>query len=126
MQHEPCTLLSDAKVTGDLVAADAVLAVDQHPHGWKPLRERNRAVLEDRTNLDGELFTALLALPNAAGAYIGDGLLLAVRACHAVGPAEARDKHGRYVDVAEIGNRAKQGVGVAVLGSHEKSLPKAA
>jgi hypothetical protein len=47
VQHEPRGFLGDAQIAGQFVAADAVLAVDEHPHGGQPLREGNRGILED-------------------------------------------------------------------------------
>ena len=37
VQHEPCTLLGDAKIAGYLVGGNAVLAVGEHPGSHQPL-----------------------------------------------------------------------------------------
>jgi hypothetical protein len=55
MQHEPCRLLINSHVLGNLATADAVLAVKDHPHGGEPLVQRDRGVLHDGPDLDGEL-----------------------------------------------------------------------
>src|SRR5207248_2379234 len=92
VHHEPRGFLGDAKIAGDLVAADAVLAVDEHPHRGQPLRERDRAVLEDAADLDGELLPATLALPDAPGGHVGALLALTVRAFDTAWPAQTRDE----------------------------------
>src|SRR5712691_2909854 len=120
MQHEPCGLLSDAEITRDFVAADAVLAVDEHPHRGQPLVETDRAVLENAADLDGELFLAASALPDLASAH-PVGRVRARTApwtFDAVGPAQQGDEGDAGFDVGEVSDRAEQGVGSRVLGSH--------
>src|SRR5581483_7338110 len=67
MEHEPCGLLRNAKGPCEFVAADAVLAVDDHPHGGHPLIHAKRGILEDGPDLHGELLFAALAEPDFAG-----------------------------------------------------------
>ena len=118
-EHEPRGLLGDAKVAGNLVAADAVLAVHKHPHGRQPLGERNRAVLKNRADLDAELLAAFAALPDSTGRHERGVLRSAMRAGNAARPAKPSDEHCRYVNVAEVGDCAQKGVGSAALGSHK-------
>lgn len=110
VQHEPCGFLGNAQVAGDFVAADAVLAVHEQPHRGQPLGERNRAILENAADLDGELFPAVFALPDPAGLHERAINRFAVRAADAIRPAEGRDELSRHVHVREIGDRAEQGV----------------
>src|ERR1035437_4383477 len=63
LQNEPCSLLADSQITRNLIGTDAVLAVDQQPHCGEPFGQGDRAILEDRANLDRELLVALVALP---------------------------------------------------------------
>ena len=65
VKHEPCRLLSHADGLGDLVAADAVLAVADHPNDQQPLLKRDGRVLENGSYLGRELtvFMGALALP---------------------------------------------------------------
>ena len=119
VQHEPCGFLGDADVARNFVAAHAVLAVDEQPHGGQPPRQGNRAVLEDAPNLDAELLPAVFALPDTARFDVGRIDRIAVRATDAIGPAQAGDEAGRYVHVCEVGNCAKEGVWGAVLGGHK-------
>src|SRR6266849_4121162 len=65
MEHEPCGFLSDAKSAANLVRANAVLAVRNHPNGHEPLVERQGRIFHDGSDLDGELpmVVDVLALP---------------------------------------------------------------
>jgi hypothetical protein len=67
VHHEPCGLLSDADSAGDLVGTDAILAIGNHPNGSKPLVEADWRILENGSNLGGELPLGVdaLALPFA-------------------------------------------------------------
>ena len=69
MIHEPSSLLGNAKSAVHLIAADAVLAVGDHPNCSKPLPEIDWAILEYRSDLGGELAARVLlfALPKTAG-----------------------------------------------------------
>src|SRR5581483_11615746 len=61
MQHEPCALLSNAKVACNFVAADSVLAVSQHPSCGQPLIQTNRRIFVDGSNLYGEFALRMMA-----------------------------------------------------------------
>jgi hypothetical protein len=74
VEHEPCTLLSDSESAGHLAGTNAVLAVAENPISAHPLVESERAVLEDRSNLEAELLLATSAEPNPAG--LDEGVLL--------------------------------------------------
>src|ERR1035441_6639969 len=65
MQHEPRGLLSDADGTCNFVAADAVLAVTEHPDDNKPLLQRDGRILENGSHFGTELavLVGALALP---------------------------------------------------------------
>lgn len=47
----------------NLITADSVPAVDDLPERGKPFLERDRGVLENSSELDGELAAALAAFP---------------------------------------------------------------
>ena len=66
MIHEPSCLLGYLDGPGDLIRADAVLAVGNEPHCTEPLLERDWAVFEDRADLDGELLPTFEARPQIA------------------------------------------------------------
>jgi len=66
MKHEPSRLLRDADRPRNLIAGDAIPAISEHPDDHHPLIQSDRAILEDRPNLQAELLLAAIALPNAA------------------------------------------------------------
>src|ERR1035441_5343126 len=55
VQHEPSRLLSDAHVLGDLATADAVLAIQDHPHGCEPLVQGDGGIFHHGSDFDGKL-----------------------------------------------------------------------
>ena len=65
MEHKPRGLLSDSERPVNLVGANPILAVHEHPESAKPLVERERAILKDSADFDGELRGARLTLPAA-------------------------------------------------------------
>src|SRR5439155_2093351 len=123
MQHEPRGLLRHVDVAGDFVAADAVLAVDEHPQRRQPLVQADRAVLENRPDLHGELLFAAPAFPQRASAHpvgrFGSGAT--ARAFGAVRPPERGDERNAGFDIGEVFDRAEQGVWSGV-GSHETNI----
>src|SRR6266404_1463593 len=66
VHHKPRGLLSDSQSAGHFIGTDSVLSVHDEPNGNHPLVHAERRVLEDRTNLDRELFLAALAEPITA------------------------------------------------------------
>jgi hypothetical protein len=65
MQNKPRGLLSDSERSAYFVAAYPIAAVYEHPQRDQPLVQRDRRVLEDCAELDGELPMAGLPLPAA-------------------------------------------------------------
>jgi CheY-like chemotaxis protein len=65
MQHKPSRLLSDLHVSRNLVTADTVLAVGDHPHRHEPLIQSDCRILHDGSDLDGKLALGVVgtALP---------------------------------------------------------------
>jgi len=68
VKHKPRRLLSDPDGLGDLATTDAILAIEDHPHGSEPLVQRDGGILHDGSDLDGELTLGMMgtALPDAA------------------------------------------------------------
>src|SRR5665213_2197759 len=89
MRHEPCRAVGDAERALQFEGGDAVLARAHHVDTEYPFRERNLAVLEDRANEDGKLLATLVALPDAAIAYLAG----ACRAMAVLGSKERRLSH---------------------------------
>src|SRR5271166_3284583 len=67
MQHEPCRVLADTKRLSQLITADPVLAVRDHPESGHPLIESERGILKDGADFYRELLFADVAEPNPAG-----------------------------------------------------------
>ncbi len=65
LNHKPCRLLGDAQSAVNFHAADAVLAIDQHPESRHPLIESERRIFKDRSQLERELLLAGVAKPDA-------------------------------------------------------------
>src|ERR1700688_1432865 len=87
-QHEPCRLLGNSHVLSNLVATYAVLPVRKHPRWRKPFVQRNRAVLVDSPDLDGELALRVMTatLPSAPLSIEAGLLRTATGADHAIRP----------------------------------------
>lgn len=79
MSHKPRRLLRDLQGVRDFVATDAVLAVREHPHRAKPLVESDRGILEDRPDLNRELFLTVKTFPHQARFEKRQALGLATR-----------------------------------------------
>ena len=127
MEHEPSGFLGNAEIAGQFVGADPVLAVHQHPHGRQPQGQLDRGVLEDRTDLDGELLPAVPALPDPAG--LEEVVLANASALRAGlltgGPAKVGDESQCNVLVCEVLDGFKQSLGSIVLSVHkEEYTPK--
>ena len=67
LQHEPCGLLGDSESSTEFMGTDAVFTVNQHPNCRHPLVQADWRILEDAAHLDGELFLAGIAVPDATG-----------------------------------------------------------
>jgi len=67
VKHEPSRLLGDTKSTGHFAGANPILAVAENPISAHPLIEPKGGILEDRSNLETELFLASRAKPDLAG-----------------------------------------------------------
>ena len=123
MQHEPCGLLSDLERPMNLPRRDAVLAVGNQPHSGQPFAERNRAVLKDRADFDGELAFGMtgLALPHAALCHIRHVRSSTSRARHSIRPSALYEVSDAIVEIAEIDD-----CGLECLGFHMLTISKVA
>jgi hypothetical protein len=63
LQHKPCRLLSNPQSASNLHAANAILAVDQHPKCRHPLVHAKCGILKDRVHFERELLVAASAKP---------------------------------------------------------------
>ena len=103
MKHEPCRLLRDSNARCNFVAANAVLAVHDHPESRHPLVESHWGIFKDGADFDGELLLASLAEPKAPGANEPMLVGTATWACDfAVDPAEFNREIKHPIRVCEV------------------------
>lgn len=107
MKHKPCRLLGNAHIAGDLVRANTVLAVCEHPRSGEPLVQRDRAILKNRTDLNGELAFRVMApaLPSAPIRVEADLLRSATGTGHAVRPTADSEVIDAVVGIREVDDR---------------------
>src|SRR5271166_5902865 len=106
VQHEPCRLLTDAESLPQLVAADSVLAVADHPKRSHPLVKADGRIFHHRVDLDRELLFALITKPDAPSL---DKRVLGLAATWtgdiATGPAQPYRILESTVRIREVNNR---------------------
>lgn len=122
MQHEPCGFLRNADRPVDLVGANPILAVSDHPNGDEPLVQRQGAIFKHGANFAGELLlrVLLLALPHPARrdeANIGPA---ARRAMNPGRPAKLNHRGKRHVRVRKVADGFNKGLGLV---AHRPNLP---
>ena len=107
MEHEPSGLLTDADVLSNLATADAVLAVQDHPHGGEPLVQRDSGIFHDGSDLDRELALGVVsrALPSAPFGVEADTIRPATGTNDlAVGPATQSQVINAVILVCKVDN----------------------
>jgi len=91
--HVPGRLLRYAKRPRQLAGTDAVLRVDDEPHGRNPFGQWNGRVFKDGANLRRELLLAGLAVAHHALARkLSNFIRIAMRTTNAIRPADANPK----------------------------------
>lgn len=93
VKDKPCALLRDAKCPVNLVTADSVLCVRYQPDRRQQLIQAERRILEDRADLDAELFFASVAslhFPHRNEVKVKS---LAAQANHAIRPGKFHDEN---------------------------------
>lgn len=105
VEHEPCGLLADLQVLGDLVAADAVLAIRDQPHGAQPFVQADSGVLEDGPDLDRELLFAVQAFPDQARFEEREPLGRTLRANRPVRPAQLSHELDTHLGIGKVLHR---------------------
>jgi hypothetical protein len=111
MHHEPCCFLSDSKIASNFITANSILAITQHPHSGKPFIKADGGILENGSNLDGELPLSMMAgaLPHATGWIELYPLRPASGADHAFGPALCHEIIKAIVWAREVDYRFLKG-----------------
>jgi len=118
VEHEPSRLLSYAKSAANLIRANAILAVGNHPNGNKPLVERQSGILKDSPNLGGELFLGVLALalPHPASGNKANVIPATSGAFDAIRPAPRNHEIEAVVGVGEVNDGLLESFGLGVHG----------
>jgi hypothetical protein len=124
MVYEPCGFLRDFQISRNFIAAYAILAVSNQPHGSKPLVEAKGRIFKDAADLGAELAMVVLlaAFPNTTSLNETDLLAAAMWTNHAIGPANRYPKGERPIRIREESNRIHQSVGTADV--HEPTVAK--
>src|SRR5262249_43587892 len=81
LSHKPSGSLSNFQAASDFVRTDPILTIGQQPHRAEPLIQADGRILENRSNLDGELLLAVEAFPQKARLEKRKALGFATRAC---------------------------------------------
>jgi hypothetical protein len=110
MQHEPCGLLRDAEIAGQLRASDAFFVAGDQPNRDEPLPQAEFRILENRTNLDRKALSAGFALVSAAIREIVDLRAAAVWAERPVRPADRAEMLNARLLVRERCGQLGKGV----------------
>ncbi len=111
VEHEPRRLLGDFEVASEFAGADAVLGVGDTPDGDEPLVEAQGRVLEDGSNLDAELLSAVLrlALKQRPRPHDANLIAAALRAgdypVGILGPEHGLEAHLGVGEVADSGEQ---------------------
>jgi hypothetical protein len=118
MQHEPCRLLGNLHVTGNLVATNAILAVSDHPSSHHPLVQTNWRILHNGADLDGELTPCVMAaaLPSAPIRIVANLRSAASGTDYAIGPTANGNVVDAIIGVREVDNRFLKGLGFVFHG----------
>ena len=105
MEHEPSSFLSDFHVAGNLIAADAVLAIGDEPSCNQPFIKSDSRVFHHGSNLDREFPLRVMAGagPSPAIRAIADLFISASRALHdSVWPALRHKMRDAIVGIREV------------------------
>ena len=104
MEHEPSRLLSDTERAANLVRANTVLAIRNHPNGDKPLVEWERGILEDSSHFAGELLASVFpfAFPHPASRDEANVIAATSGAFDAIRPATSNDEVEAVVGGSEV------------------------
>src|SRR6185437_10784686 len=115
MQHKPRRLLRDAESATHLIRAKSIAAIHEHPQSDKPLVQSDRRILENRSDLDGELLCAFLALPSLLRGKIVVLAMTALRTDRAIGPAQLGNRVNAGLFVLKVPDGISESFGLVHL-----------
>lgn len=133
VKQEPRAFLRDADGAMNLVRANAVLRVGNHPHRAEPLIKTNWAIFHHGSEFDREHLFAFFALPSATRRNEGMATRAATRASNAIRPSNLNHKPQRIVGIGKVDNRLLKsarkvcvGGDIVLLVHHRRILAKLA
>jgi hypothetical protein len=90
VKHEPSSFLSDAYLAVNLIAANAVLAIRNHPDSSKPFIKADRTVFKDSSDLNRELLPRMFhgTFPQSSSSEKRCIGIAAVRASNPIRPTQ--------------------------------------
>jgi hypothetical protein len=123
MPHEPSRLLRHADGAGQFIGANAILAVRNLPDCYKPLVERQWAILENGADFGRKLFLGVLlfAFPHAAGRDKAHVNAATGRAMNSRRPAKLYHRIVRHFRISEVADSLHKSLG---FGAHKAFLPQ--
>src|SRR5437660_6363395 len=108
VKHEPRSFLRDFQCSTNFIGTDAVFAVRKQPHCGEPFIETNCRILEDRADLNAELFAAFKARPYQASLEKRKVLGLAARTFWAFWPLRLGNSFKAHHSVRKVPNGLHQ------------------
>jgi hypothetical protein len=129
VEHKPCGFLTDVQISSYFARTNPVLAIADQPDGGQPLGQRQGGILENSSDLDGEL-AALVLTTAFPAALIGEEVNLFASAGwtfhDAIRPATRDHVRDTAVFVGEIPDRISQTFGYVTIRFHALNLAQGA
>jgi hypothetical protein len=125
VKHEPSGFLADFQIASQFARTDSVLAITDQPNSRKPFCQRQRRVLEDRSNLHAKLTAGmfLAALPAPLVGEIMDLSAVANGASYdAIRPTARDHVRDAAILIGIVTDRINQGVGSVIVRVHALNL----
>jgi len=110
MQHEPCGLLRNPEIAGELRTGDAFLVAGNQPDRDEPLAQGELRIGEDRADFDGEPLPAILAFVGTAVREVVDFGAATVGTECAPRPADRAEMLDTGLLVRECGGQFREGI----------------
>ena len=111
LEHEPCRLLGDADLFGELHGGDALARRGQQVHRIDPLVQRDVAALEDGARPHREVLFALVAAVKAASTRRDALAEPAHGAARAIGPKAFFEVDARRLGIGDQREQLEGGYG---------------
>src|SRR5579864_2598588 len=126
MQHEPCGFLRNAYGAMNLIAADSVFAIANHPHCQHPLVQRDWTLFKNRSGFASELALLMMAaaLPAVMLRLELDVNASAIWAANTFRPAASNEVFPATVRIGEINHGLLQRLEFFFVRFHVPRVPE--